>query len=185
MNFLATWPSFFAAATIMLTMGTQVLSQTADPWGQHRIPNSSDVDSKNINQNKLPQKSHQGIKQDDKLSKWPKMLESYSPVDWPRQTFVMDYNKVIGYNDGSKTFRGLSAAGASKTPIDQFQFGDSYIGIQAQKNFRTPQPSGSPDCKSDEECADYSALPKAKQQNTSAKNIRKPFLGLSITTPIE
>ena len=122
---LTTWPSFFVAATIVLTMGTQVVSQTVDPWGQHRVPNSSDVGSNNIDQNKLPQKSHQEMKQDDELGKWLTISESNPLIDLQWHNFVTDYNKDMGYNDGSKTFRGLSAAGASKTPIDRFQVGNS------------------------------------------------------------
>ena len=184
-NLLTTWPSFFVAATIVLTMGTQVVSQTVDPWGQHRAPNSSDVGSNNIDQNKLPQKSHQEMKQDDELGKWLTISESNPLIDLQWHNFVTDYDKDMGYNDGSKTFRGLSAAGASKTPIDRFQVGNSYLGIKSQKTFQIPQYSWQPDCTTDDECADYSALPKAKQPKTSAKSFRKPFLGLSITTPIE
>ena len=106
-------------------------------------------------------------------------------IGLPWQSFSADYNTGIRTNDGFKTFQGLSAASESKTPIDQFQFGDSYFGIQTQKTFQIPQLLGQSDCTTDDECADYSSLPKTKQPKMATKSIHKPFVGLAITTPLQ
>jgi hypothetical protein len=182
---LAKWSSLFAAVIIVLTTGAQARSQTAGNWDPFGSPNLSDIGRRNLDQNKLRQKSFHKIKQDNKLSKWTTIPEGSPLIDLPWQSFSTDYNKGIRDNDGFKTFQSLSAAGESKAPIDQFQFGDSYFGIQTQKTFQIPQLSGQPDCTTDDECADYSGLPKAKQPKTTTKNLRKPFIGLSITSPLK
>lgn len=79
----------------------------------------------------------------------------------------------------------VPSAGGSKYPTDEFRLGISYIRIQTQKIFQRPERSNPSDCTTDDECADYSGLPKSKQLKTSKKNFRKPFIGLSITTPLK
>jgi hypothetical protein len=182
---LAKWSSLFAAVIIVLTTGAQAESQSAENQDTIVAPKLLDISPKHLDRNRLHQKSFHGIKQDNKRSKWTTIPEDSPLIGLPWQSFSANYNTGIRTNDGFKTFQGLSAAGESKTPIDQFQFGDGYIGIQTQKTFRIPQLSGQPDCTTDDECADYSGLPKATQPNTSRKIIHKPFVGLSITTPLK
>jgi hypothetical protein len=57
------------------------------------------------------------------------------------------------------------------------------LGIQTQKNFRAPEPLRRNDCATDDECEDYSWLPKSEPPNT--KNAKMPFLGLSITASLK
>ena len=66
-----------------------------------------------------------------------------------------------------------------ENPNGQFQ-----IGILTQKNVQTPEPLRRSDCEINDECDDYSGLPKSHPGKTTVKNFRKPFLGLSITTPL-
>jgi hypothetical protein len=57
------------------------------------------------------------------------------------------------------------------------------LGIQTQKSLRAPEPLRRNDCATDDECDDYSWLPKSEPPNT--KNSKIPFLGLSITAPLK
>jgi hypothetical protein len=182
---LAKWSSLFAAVIIVLTTGAQARSQTAENWDPFGSPKLLDTGPRNPDQNKLRHKLFHKIKRDNKLSKWTAIPESPPLIDFPWPPFITDYNKSIRDNDGFKTLQGLPAAGESKTLIDQFKFGDSYFGIQRQKTFQIPHLSEQPDCTTDDECADYSGLPKAKQSKTPLKNLRKPFIGLSITKPLD
>ena len=71
----------------------------------------------------------------------------------------------------------------SKDQNDKFQLGGSYIGVQTEKTMRVIDPTKSIDCANDDDCMDYSGLPKSTSARHGLKNFRKPFLGLSITTP--
>ena len=64
--------------------------------------------------------------------------------------------------------------------------GKPEFGFQTQRFLSTPEPLRRADCASDEECADYSGLPRFKPHpGSGVKGIRKPYLGLSVTTPIQ
>ena len=67
-----------------------------------------------------------------------------------------------------------------ENPNGQFQ-----IGIQTQKNVQTPEPFRRSDCEINDECDEYSGLPQSRSRKITTKNIRKPFLGLSVTTPLQ
>ena len=67
-----------------------------------------------------------------------------------------------------------------ENPNGQFQ-----IGIQTQKNVQTPEPLRRSDCEINDECDEYSGLPQSRSRKITTKNIRKPFLGLSVTTPLQ
>jgi hypothetical protein len=166
-------------------MGTQAFSQTPDPTDPNGLPISSGVSTKKPTNGDPNRKAPLEKEQVNNTTKWPTSLESHPLLDVPWESLVVDYNKSFVNPNGRKTFRGLAAAGETKTPIDQFQYGDSYFGVRTDKMFQIPPASGQPDCASDEECADYSVLPKARQSKMAGKSIRKPYVGLSITTPIK
>jgi hypothetical protein len=62
--------------------------------------------------------------------------------------------------------------------------GQIRLGIQTQRNVQTPEPLRRSDCEINDECDDYSGLPKSHPGKITTKNFRKPFIGLSITTPL-
>ena len=66
--------------------------------------------------------------------------------------------------------------------IQSVNFG---LGIQTQKSVQTPEPLRRSDCEINDECDDYSGLPKSHIGKTTAKNFRKPFIGLSLTAPLQ
>ena len=59
-----------------------------------------------------------------------------------------------------------------------------FVWQQLPRNPNTEEiqtPFKRTDCASDDECADYSGLPKSEPSKRTLKNLRKPFIGLSIT----
>src|SRR6516162_2473712 len=81
-------------------------------------------------------------------------------------------------NNSTKEMR-LTQALSPTYPSGQFR-----LGIQTQKSVQTPEPLRRSDCEINDECDEYSGLPKSHPGKTTVKNFRKPFLGLSITTPL-
>jgi hypothetical protein len=82
-----------------------------------------------------------------------------------------------------KKARNAPSMSDSKDPNDKFQLGRSYIGVQTEKTVRVIDPTKSTDCANDDDCMDYSGLPKSAPARHGLKSFRRPFLGLSITTP--
>jgi hypothetical protein len=79
----------------------------------------------------------------------------------------------------------------SANAFDQFKLGDSYLGVETKRRLQPLVPFQRSGCTTDEECEDYSGLPKSKtrgsagSQSLTGRHLRKPFLGLSVTTPIQ
>ena len=67
-----------------------------------------------------------------------------------------------------------------ENPSGQFR-----VGIQTQKNVETPGPLRRSDCEINDECDEYSGLPQSQPRNITTKNFRTPFVGLSITAPLQ
>jgi hypothetical protein len=65
------------------------------------------------------------------------------------------------------------------------RIGESSIGIKTDKSLRVIEPYKENDCANDDDCSDYSGLPKSAPARRTLKNVRKPFFGLSISRPIE
>jgi hypothetical protein len=74
---------------------------------------------------------------------------------------------------------------AAAPPSDQLRVGSSYLGIQIEKNVQALESLRRIDCPTDDECAEYSGLPKSGQPKASVRNFKRPFIGLSITRPLE
>jgi hypothetical protein len=93
-------------------------------------------------------------------------------------SFLPNASPAIGLGDADK-----STSEAATSP-DQFRLGNSYIGVQTQKSLQPPEPLRRSDCPRDEDCTDYPGLPKSGAPKSTVKSLRKPFIGLSITTPL-
>ena len=121
----------------------------------------------------------------------PPHIASYPEAYW--STFDIDFKKGFDGSAPSKKFEYTSPLPGPTNSFDQLKIGDSYLGIETQRRLKTQVPSGKVDCATDEECEDYSALPKSKSRGSigasssspSLLHTRKPFFGLSVTTPIE
>jgi hypothetical protein len=122
------------------------------------------------------------IEQDPALSKWMTLPAVSDPAYWS------SFNSSIGGNvRAGTTFNRNDAPSpsAAAAPGDQLKVGRNYLGIQTQKNVQALQSLRRNDCEDDDECAEYSGLPKSGQPKASVRNFKRPFIGLSITSPLE
>jgi hypothetical protein len=119
--------------------------------------------------------------QDPGLSEWV-TLPAVSDPYWP------SFDSSIGGQVRAGTSfdrNNAPSPSAAATPGDQLRVGSSYLGIQTQKNVQALQSLRRNDCEDDDECAEYSGLPKSGQPKASVRNFKRPFIGLSITRPLE
>jgi hypothetical protein len=144
------------------------------------LPNVSDIGPSQFDQRELCAKSSSAIKQENNSTKCIPL--AFPLIDW--HSFDTDFTKNIGGGNGFDNSRDGSSIRGLTNPNDQFRFGNSYLGIQTQKSLQTFEPFRRADCATDDECADYSGLPKSEPPKKTMKNLRKPFFGLSITTPL-
>jgi hypothetical protein len=176
--------AFLAAIFIALTTGTQSNSQPADKWHPLFAWNAFGVGIGDFDQRNLLRKPSSKIDQDNAVRYWRSFRQDHPSNDLQWQSFGMDYDKSMQAKGGVRAFQGLPPVSGSTYPTDQLRLGNNYIGIKTQKTYYGAVPSGPSDCSTDDDCADYSGLPKPKQPKMTKGNFRKPFVGLSITTPI-
>ena len=104
-----------------------------------------------------------------------------SPLfDSPWSDFSSELNKNIGEGLPLKDPRTLSNDAPS-----HFLLGGGRLGIETEKKVRGSDPLRRTECATDDECADYSSLPKTEPGKRNLKTLRKPFIGLSITRPLQ
>jgi hypothetical protein len=94
--------------------------------------------------------------------------------------FTSELNKVTGQSQALTKAGNLSADAPN-----HFLLGDGRLGIQTEKSVRASDPLRRTECTTDEECADYSSLPRTEPSKRNLKTLRKPFIGLSITRPLQ
>jgi hypothetical protein len=103
-------------------------------------------------------------------------------IDLPWQSFGKDYRGTI---DAANSLRGFTdSLPMSGSSPDQFRLGNGQIGIQTKTALDGLERFRRSDCTTDDECRDSSPLPKSPARK-GLKNLRKPFFGLSITTPLQ
>jgi hypothetical protein len=115
--------------------------------------------------------------EDNRLSHWMTLPPAYDPADWS------SFGSSVGGNlRAGSTFNRNASASSSAAP----QVGSSYLGIQTNKNVQVLQSLRPNDCGDDDECAEYTGLPRTAQPKTSAtmKDLKRQFIGLSITRPL-
>ena len=81
--------------------------------------------------------------------------------------------------------RNTTSASESGYRNNQLRIGESYIGIQTEKEVGVFEPLRRSDCSNDDECPDYAGLPRSEPAKRTMKNLRKPFIGLSISKPLQ
>ena len=180
-----------AAALVLIASGAKAETQSSKGDKLLVAPILSDSDSSTPKQSKAG--NSPSLKRNKRI-----------PVDvWatPPHTALrsQSYWNTLGIDSGaeadgagrSKKFGYTSPPPGSASSFDKFKIGDSYFGVETQRRLQTRVPSGKVDCATDEECEDYSALPRSKSRDSVGTNsssilrLRKPFFGLSITRPIE
>src|SRR5205807_9672893 len=82
-----------------------------------------------------------------------------------------------------RNWRELPPAGAISN--DQFRQGASYLEIQTRKSLQPFDALRRSGCETDEECEEYSGLPRSEPSRRTIKGTKKPFIGLSITHPLQ
>jgi hypothetical protein len=129
-----------------------------------------------------PAQSSGPIGRDDNWTKWLGLPEVAPQFDLHWRPFDADFSKTVG--DGLRTPRDAPSIG-STNPSERFSVGNSYFGIETQKGLQNP--FRRTDCANDDECADYSGLPKSEPPSNkkNLKNLKKPYIGLSVTKPIQ
>ena len=175
-----------------MTIGAKAEAQSAKgdklPVAPSQSDKGSSASKKSVSANKPSTTRKQGIPANVWAS--PPPVVAYSAPYW--NVFgIDDIAGGEGYGD-SKKFRYTSPSYGSASSIDKIKLGDSYLGIDTQRRLQTHVPSGKVDCATDEECEDYSVMPRSKSRasvgtssSSSVIRSRKPFFGLSVTTPIE
>src|SRR3974377_479718 len=66
------------------------------------------------------------------------------------------------------------ATGRNDSPL----IGESSIGIKTEKSLRVIEAYKENDCANDDDCADYSGLPKSAPARRTLTNVRNQFFGL-------
>jgi hypothetical protein len=94
--------------------------------------------------------------------------------------FSSELDKMTGEAQALKTARTLSPDAPN-----EFLLGGGRLGIQTEKSVRTSDPLRCTECADDDECADFSGLPRTEPGKRNLKTLRKPFIGLSITRPLQ
>jgi len=81
----------------------------------------------------------------------------------------------------SQRVRDASAISGSANPNDRLR-----LGIETEKSVQTPKSLRRVnDCADDDECDDYTGLPRSHPAHSTLKNLRTPFIGLSVTSPLQ
>lgn len=168
---------------LIVAAALMVLATLATAGSQDLIfsPSISGSGSSQFDQRQLLENPASTIKQGDDSTKW-KRLPQAPFIGFYRESFGTDFSKTVGSN-GFKNLGDVPSTSGSTSSNSRFSFGNSYLGIETQKKLQTP--FWRTDCASDDECADYSGLPKSEPSKRTVKNLRRPFIGLSITTPIQ
>jgi len=92
-------------------------------------------------------------------------------------------NSELG-SSGANALKRLG--GAPSTSGSANQSGGFRLGIQTEKSMQTPRSLRRSECTAtDEQCEEYSGLPKSYPANDKLKGIKNQFLGLSVTSPLQ
>jgi len=94
-------------------------------------------------------------------------------------------NGEIGGSGGANALKHLGDTPSISGPASQS--GGLRLGIETEKNVQTPRSMQRSECATttDEECADYSGLPRSHPARSSLRSLKKPFIGFSITSPLQ
>jgi hypothetical protein len=172
-----------AGKPILIVLAALMLSASGAgaEWNELLFsPNLSDLPASQLGRSEPQEKPAGAIKQDS--TQWMSLPQAVPFIDSPTRSFGKDFGGNIG--TGSK-LRNFGDAGTSGSTNDQFRLGNSYLGIQTQKHVQGLDRFWRTDCATDEDCVDYSGLPRSEPHKKDIKSFRKPFFGLSITTPLQ
>jgi len=172
-----------ARKLILAVFATLIVSApgTRAEWdGLLFSPNRLDLPASQFGPTEPREKPSGAAKQD--ATQWMRLPQAVPFIDSPWRSFGRDFGGNIGARDNFRNFGDVSTSGSTN---DRLWLGNSYLGIQTQKTLQGLDRFWRTDCATDEDCADYSGLPRSEAPKKGMKNLRKPFIGLSITTPLQ
>ena len=181
-----------AAAFVLIASGAKAETQSAKGDKLLVSPSQSDSRSNTPKESRASNSRHRtrdtGIPAD--IWTTPLQVVPYTESYW--NPLGIDIGAEADGNGQPKKFGYAPPVPGSTNAFDKLKIGDGYLGVDTQRRLQTRVPSGKVDCATDEECEDYSPIPKSRSRgSTSGTNspsmfhTRKPFFGLSLTTPIE
>jgi hypothetical protein len=139
-------------------------------------------DARSIPTITVPTESSSPIGRDDNWTKWIELPEVAPYFDLYWRPLDTDFTK--NFEGGLRTPRDSLSASGSDNPSERSSIGNR-LGIQTQKALQDPFRQRS-DCVTDEECADSLGMPKREAPSKNAiKNFKQPYIGLSVTRPIQ
>jgi hypothetical protein len=95
-------------------------------------------------------------------------------------SFGLGYDGRVNEQEETTTKRTRLAQVSSPNAADT-RGGQVRLEIQTQKSLQTPEFLRPRNCTTEEECEEYSGIPKPEP---TTKNLKTPFIGLSITSPL-
>jgi hypothetical protein len=82
---------------------------------------------------------------------------------------------------GFKQLREAPSTSGSANPSNGLR-----LGIQTEQSLQTPKSLRKVnDCPDDDECDEYTGLPRSHPAHSGLKGFRRPYIGLSITSPLQ
>jgi len=157
----------------ILATAAALLSWTISAGAQELLfsPNLTNIVPRQLDKAEATEKSATALEQ---VNNWTRLPPNY--------TFGTDSS---GNNSLANTFRNWrEQPPASGNSNDQFRIGNNYLAIQTRKNLQLDVLRRN-ECETDEACAEYFGLPKSEPPKGSAKTLKKPFIGFSITRPLQ
>ena len=107
------------------------------------------------------------------------------PPEWLTAPRSAEFHRNWTSIDPGKPGRDFARPDRPAKPRDQVTIGKSVLGFTTEKQVGLPNFLKPADCVNDDECAEYSSLPRARQPKPGLMNVRKPYFGLSLKTPIQ
>jgi hypothetical protein len=132
----------------------------------------------------VPAQSSNPTGRDEDWTKWIGSPEFAPYFDLQWRPLDTDFSKSVG-GGGVRDPRDAAPMSGLTNPGERFSLGNNYLGIQTQKALQNPFRQRT-DCANDDECAEYSGVPNpAAPAKKSLKTFKTPFMGLSVTRPIQ
>ncbi len=154
------------------TAGLLAWASTAGSQALLFSPNLTDIVPRQFDNRETPEKSAPGLGQENNWAKLP-----------PSYTFGTGLSGNSPLANNFRNWRELPPAGAISN--DQFRIGTSYLEVQTRKSLQLLDVLPRNGCETDEECDEYSGLPRSEPSRRTVKGTKKPFIGLSITQPLQ
>jgi hypothetical protein len=111
----------------------------------------------------------------------PNLASAPPLLGWQRESLSSGLPRDAGESHVLRDTRTLST-----DPANHFLPGLGRLGIETEKTVRASNPLRRNECPTDDDdCTDNSAMPRTEPGKRNLKSLRKPYIGLSITRPLQ